>query len=140
MDKHTVHNTVSGVIGAALAIVFFMILFGKIDVIALVENEGMGDAINIFDTRHMGAADAKARVTEFLKNSPDAIDSKLEDAAEKLHLEVIDKESLFAHSSFSHEEGHCVRVGIIDFDLTDQAGRIFLFVDKEGFVKVENDC
>lgn len=140
MDKHAVYNAVSGVIGLALAIVFFMILFGKIDIVGMLENGGRGDAIAIFETRQVNGADAKEHVVKFLKSSADTLDSKLKGAAAKLNMDVIDKESLFVHSSRSHNNGHCVRLGVIDSDFTDQIDRIFLFVDGDGLIEVENDC
>ena len=140
MDKHTVYNTVSSAVGVTLAIVFFLILVGKIDVLRMLEDGGMGDAVTIFDTRHLSDDDATARVTEFLKNSAEALDSKLEDAAAKLNVDVIDKESLFVYSSLSHNNGYCVRLGVIDSDTTEQAGKIFLFVDEDGIIEVENGC
>ncbi len=47
---------------------------------------------------------------------------------------------MYIHSTFRHNGGRCVRIGIVDDDTTMQAGRVYLFVDRDGIVHVENDC
>ncbi len=66
MDKDTIYNTVSGAVGACLAIIFFLILFGRIDLLGLVEEGSLGKATRIFETRYLSAADAKAHASRFI--------------------------------------------------------------------------
>ncbi len=140
MDKHTVYNAVSGTIGIALAVLFFLILFGKIDVVGLVEEKGLGGATSIFEAHYLSAADAKAYVAKFLEGSPRALASKLGPAATNLGVTAVAPDNLYTHSTFRHNGGRCVRIGIIDDDTTEKVARIFLFVDRDGIVHVENDC